>query len=137
MKDKQLLSVMFDDAAGLREQLLGETLRRVRRKRRMRQCGQALMAMAVLAAMVWWTIPRRATFDLPAPVNAGVHFVHTQPLPAEQVVETKPVSIAVIASDKATVAFLDDDRLLDLVPGETKLLVWHAPHEAELVIVGP
>ena len=137
MKDKQLLSVMFSDAADFREQLLNETLGRVRRKRRMRQCGQALLALAIVAVAAWWSMPRRAAFEVPMPTSIGVQIVQTQSLSAEHVVTTKPDSVSVIISDKSTVALLEDERLLDLVPGETKLLVWHAPHEAELVIIGP
>jgi len=58
-------------------------------------------------------------------------------LALEHIVTTRNDSVTIITSDKSTVALLEDDQLLDVVPGETKLLVWHGPHEAELVIVGP
>jgi len=146
MKDEQLLSAMFDDAAEFREQLLGETLRRVRRKRRIRSIGRALLALVIAAFTIWWGLPHRATFNsapvqvgrgVPAEPQAAARIVLTSPLSAGQLVTTRQDSVVMISSDKSTVAMLDDDRLLDLVPGETKLLVWHAPHEAELVIVGP
>ena len=63
--------------------------------------------------------------------------VRTQPLPAEYIVITSQGSVVIIPTDAASVALVGDEELLDLVPGETKLLVWHAPHQAELVIVGP
>ena len=136
MKDKQLLSAMFDDAADFREQLLGETLRRVQRKRRVRYGGQALLTLIIAGFAIWWSLPHLATFHS-QPHASGVQIVRTIPLSAEQLVTTHPESVVIISSDKSTLAVLGDDQLLDLVPGETKLLVWHAPHEAELVIVGP
>ena len=137
MKDKELLSVMFSDAAQFREELLGETLRRVRRKRRMRNCGRALLTLMVAALALWWTIPWRAGLDSPAPIVAGIPIINTQPLPAGQVVTTRADSVVIFSSDKSSLSLVGDDQLLELVPGETKLLVWHAPHEAELVIIGP
>lgn len=135
MNDEQLLSAMFADADEFREQLLGQTLRHARLKRRRRQSGQALLALATGAFALWWAIPRPATLD--APVTNGVQIVHSRPLPPQQIVTTRQDSVVMISSDKLSVAMLGDDQLLDLVPGETKLLVWHAPHDAELVIVSP
>jgi hypothetical protein len=137
MKDKQLLSVMFSDGTDFREQLLNETLGHVRRKRRVRQCGRALLALAIIAAAAWWSMPRREPFHLPAPARSGLQIVHTRPLSSDYIVTTRPDSVIAITSDRSTVAILDDERLLDLAPGETKMLVWHAPDQAELVIVGP
>ena len=136
MKDEQLLSVIFDDAAGFREQLLGDTLRRVRRKRQIRHVGQALLTFLIAALVVWSSLPHRATFNSP-PQDAGIQIVHTSRLSAEHLVTTRLDSVAIVSSDKSTLALLGDDQLLDLVPGETKLLVWHAPHQAELIILGP
>lgn len=135
MKDKQLLSAIFSDADQFREQSLHQTLGHVRRKRRMRKCGHILITLAVVAA-IWWTLPRPATFKLP-PANNSVQIVNTHPLSVDHLVTTRTDSVTVITSDKSTFALLEDDRLLDLVPGETKLLVWHAPHRAELVILDP
>jgi hypothetical protein len=126
---------MFADASEFREQLLGETLRRVRRKRRVRKAGQVLFALAIVGYEMWWSLPPRLDMTLPA--DGGVHIVHTKPLPPEQVITTQAGSVTVISSDRGTVDLLEDDQLLKVVPGETKLLVWHAPDQAELVIVGP
>ena len=136
MKDKQLLSLMFADDAEFRDQLLGQTLRRVRRKRKVRYAGQALLALLIAAVALWWTLPRPAAFNT-QPQALGVPIVRTGPLSPEQLVTTRLDSVAIISSDKSSFAFLGDEQLLELVPGETKLLVWHAPHQAELVIVGP
>ena len=137
MKDKQLLSMMFSDADQFREQLLHQTLGHVRRKRRMRRCGQGLVALAIIAAAFWFSLPRRAAVDSPRAVAASVQVVHTRPLSLAHIVTTRNDSVTIITSDKSTFALLEDEQLLNVVPGETKLLVWHAPHEAELVIVGP
>ncbi len=136
MKDRQLMSVMFADAAEFREQLLAETLRCVRRKRRLRHAGQALLTVMIAALALWWTLPRRAPFEI-APQAGGVQIVRSIPLSTEQLITTRSDSVMIISSDPSSVALLGDDQLLDLAPGETKLLVWHGPHKAELVIVGP
>ena len=137
MKDKQLLSVMFSDAEEFRGQLLSETLRRVRRKRRLRQTGQLLIILAIVGAAAWWSIPQRTMLDAPMSSTASVQIVRTFPLPPDRIVASRPDSVAIIGSDKSTVALLEDEQLLDVVPGETKLLVWHAPHQAELLVIGP
>ena len=50
MNDKELLSIMTDDAAEFRAQSLEKTLRVVRRRRRVRRCGQVLATAVLLAA---------------------------------------------------------------------------------------
>lgn len=136
MKDKQLLSLVLSDAEHFREQLLNETLGHVRRKRRTVQGRRVLIATAIVAVVIWSVLPRPATLK-PRPGDTGLHIVRTHPLSVDHVVATRPDSVTVITSDKSTFALLEDDRLLKLVPGETKLLVWHAPNKAELVIIGP
>ena len=136
MKDKQLLSLMFSDATEFREQLLGETLRRVRRRRRIRHGGQVLAMLTIFASVLWWSLPRRSILDAPLTASAGPQVIHTQRLAAERIVTSRADSVAMIVTDKSSVVFVGDEELLELVPGETKLLVWHAPNQAELVIVG-
>jgi hypothetical protein len=135
VKDKHLMSVMFADASEFREQLLGDMIRRVRRKRRVRKAGQVLFALAFVGYGLWWTLPPRLDMTLPA--GGGVHIVHSKPLPPDQLITTQAGSVTFVSTDRSTVALLEDDQLLEVVPGETKLLVWHAPGQAELVIVGP
>lgn len=123
MKEKELLSLMFADATEFRAELLEETLRKVRRRRRIQRAGQVCIALALFTAALWWTVPRR-TISAP-PSVAALEIIHTQPIRAEQIVTTQASSLVVV----------EDDELLALVPGETKLLVWHAPDRAELVIL--
>lgn len=137
MNEKQCLSLMFDDAAEFREQLLGQTLRRVRRKRRIRQCGQVLALLALCASALWWSLPQRTTTEAPWVAISGLRVVHTQPLSADQIVRTRSDSVVMIATDPSHLLLVGDEELLALVPGKTKLLVWHAPDRAELVVIGP
>jgi hypothetical protein len=124
MKEEELLSLMTEDAADFRAHLLEETLRVVRRKRRVRRCGQVLATIAVFTAALWWNVPRRAPLDRPAAT-------------ALDIVTSRPNSVEIVSTTTSTLTLVGDDELLESVPGETKMLVWHAPHEAELVVVGP
>lgn len=122
MKDKELLSMMMEDAADFRAQSLEKTLRVVRGRRRVRRCGQALAMLALFGTALWWTVPRRAIVAPPA--VAGL-----------DVVSTGPTSVEIVSTSASSLNIVGDEELLELVPGETKLLVWHAPNEAELVIL--
>ncbi|HKQ36438.1 MAG TPA: hypothetical protein VJ063_00085 [Verrucomicrobiae bacterium] len=133
MKDEQMLSVMFADVVNFREQSLRQTLRHVSRQRRIRQARRALLTLAMAAVTVWWLLPHGAALKSAPHLN----IVRTKALSAEQLVTTRQNSVTIISSDKSSLALVGDDQLLELVPGETKLLVWHAPHQAELVIFGP
>ena len=122
MNDKELLSIMMEDAADFRAQSLEKTLRVVRRRRRVRHCGQVLAAVAVFAAVIWWSLPGRTPLE-----HARADRL--------QVVSTGGSSVEMVSSSTASLELVGDEELLELVPGETKLLVWHAPGEAELVIL--
>lgn len=138
MKDQELMSLLFADANDFRDELLATTLRSARRRRRVRRLGQTLAIAALFATALWWSVPRRPALVAPSAASTpAVRVVYTQPLRAEYIVTTSQASVAIIPTDTASLAFVGDEELLDLVPGETKLLVWHAPHQAELVIVGP
>jgi len=138
MKDQELMPLLFVDAAEFRDELLATTLRSVRRRRRVRRLGQGLAIAALFATVLWWSVPPRSTVIAPsASTTPMVKVVYTQPLPPDRIVTSSQASVAIVPTDSATLAFVGDEELLDLVPGETKLLVWHAPHQAELVILGP
>jgi hypothetical protein len=124
MKDNDLLSIITEDAGDFRAQLLEQTLRVVRRKRRRRRCGQVLLTLAFFAAALWWTVPR------PDPVQAPA-------IAALQIVNTRPTSVEIVSTRSSNVELVGDEELLEMVPGETKMLVWHAPGDAELIVVGP
>lgn len=145
MRDKQLLSAMFADTEEFREELLSQTLRHTRRKRRVRYAGRALLILAIATSTVLWTLPHRTTFNsapslvggVPAEPQTALQVVATSHLSGEQIITTDHVSVTIISTDQSSLALVGDDQLLHLVPGETKLLVWHGPHQAELVILGP
>ena len=138
MKDQELMPLLFVDAAEFRDELLATALRSVRRRRRVRRLGQGLAIAALFATVLWWSVPPRSTVIAPsASTTPMVKVVYTQPLPPDRIVTSSQASVVIVPTDSATLAFVGDEELLDLVPGETKLLVWHAPHQAELVILGP
>ena len=139
MKDQELMSLLFSDATDFRDELLAKTLRSAPRRRRVRRWGQTLTIAALFATALWWSVPRKPAF-VAQPSASGepaVHLVYTQSLPPECIVTSYQGSVTIIPTDNTNFALVGDEELLDLVPGETKLLVWHAPHQAELVIVGP
>lgn len=125
MNDKELLSLMTEDESEFRGQSLEQTLRVVRHRRRVRRGGQVLAALAILGVGLWWCIPRPAT----SPGSAVVK------VPEVQSVNTTTTSLQTVSTRMSSVEFIGDDELLQIVPGEIKLLVWHAPHKAELVIL--
>ena len=138
MKDQELMSLLFSDATDFRDELLAKTLRSARRRHRVRLWGQTLTIAALFATALWWSVPRRATVIAPSASTAPmVKMVYTRPLPPEGIVTSHQGSLTIIPTDNTNLALVGDEELLDLVPGETKLLVWHAPHQAELVILGP
>lgn len=124
MNEQDLRSIMFADSQDFREQLLEKTLRKARRGRQARRIGRGLVAICLLALALWWSLPRQANIQTPA--ASGVAIISTGHTSLE-LVTTSPEGLNIVG----------DDELLKLIPGETKLLVWHAPGEAELVIVGP
>jgi hypothetical protein len=123
MNDKDLLSMMMEDTADFRGDLLDRTLRVVRRKRRVRRAMQVLAAIALLGTALWWTLPRLAPMQAPA---SGL-----------QVVSTRQTSVEIVTTGAAKIETVNDEELLEMIPGKTKLLVWHAPGQAELVVIGP
>ena len=127
--------------------LLNEMLRLARRRRRIRQVRNAASALAVLAGLgllVWHQIPSRQGISTSL---ANVYaVVHTQPLPPEAWVQTKPFpassTVASVRTDKVIITAqasspvreINDEELLALVP-EPAALVRYRPHSAELVFV--
>jgi hypothetical protein len=133
--------------ADVRDGLLHETLRLVRRRRRFRQGRRAASALAVmvgLGLLVWRHSPpglRLASLPI-----RPYTLVRTQPLPAAAWVATRPFSpanliasaktgnIVVTAKAGVPVRELSDDELLALAP-KPAALVRFGPHSAELVLV--
>jgi hypothetical protein len=110
MKDKELLSIIAEDAAEFRAQSLEQTLRVVRRRRRVRRCAQVLATIALFATVLWWNIPRPTPVDRPTTA-------------ALEVLITRESSVEIVSSTASSVVIVGDQELLELVPGEKKLLV--------------
>lgn len=149
-RESLLNDILAEEAPpGFREDLLGGTLRLVRRRRRARRARQAALVLAVVAGVclaVWR--PRTPTVLPPAPARPYA-LVRTQPVAAGAWLESKPFSPAGVVASAATAQVvttavagyrsraIDDDELLDLAAPNPVVLVRRGPHEAELVSANP
>src|SRR5439155_8539484 len=112
MKDQELMSLLFADATGFRDELLAKTLGSVRRRRRVRRWGQTLTIAALFATALWWSVPRKPAFVAPtASSTPVVQVVYTQPMPAERIVTSYQGSVTIIPTDNASLAFVGDEEL--------------------------
>jgi hypothetical protein len=140
--------------ADLREALLGDTLRRVRRRRHFRQARGPVAvaaALALAAGLVWRQAPpRQPTMAVPmAPrVAAGCEVVRTQEFPPGLVVRTKPflpsrlmaqvvAGVQIVQTMPGHYRLIDDDQLLALAAPMGPALVRIGPHSEELVFANP
>jgi hypothetical protein len=119
------------------EESLARTIRRARGKRRIRHTQVALVGLAVLVASVMLPLKRNTVI---APTTSGdggaaTEVVSTRPLQPGRLVTSKPTSVAVVATKPGRIIEIPDEELLAIVPGETKLLVWYAPGQAELLVL--
>jgi hypothetical protein len=149
--ERLLNDVLADESsAGFREALLGETLRLARRRRRWRktrQIGGALALVAVVAALIWRTLPPR--ISTPARPAQSYQLVRSRPFPTERIVTTQPVPAGQLAASFAAANLvrttassgryreIGDDELLALAGPRPAALVRLGPHEAELVFIEP
>ncbi len=147
--NERLLTDVLGEGGGVdvREALLHETLRVVRRRRHFRQVRAVGTALAVLVALglLVWDHPRPGRGPAAVPAKPYI-LVRTYPLPPAEWVETKPLPasciIASVRTDHvittaqagARVRDLTDDELLALAP-KPAALVRFGPHSAELVFV--
>jgi hypothetical protein len=153
MKERELLNIILEDADGFRQVSLQETLVAVRSRRRARIAGRAVALGCVLTLLgLWWSAPKRETASFTgaqrkAAEDPPVQIVRTHRLSpgiavasctgTHTAVFSRMEGVAWIETRNAPAEFdrLGDDELLAIAPGELKLIVWHAPHEAELVLV--
>lgn len=148
-----ILEEVFD-RADLREALLGETLRRVRRRRQLREAWRAVAVVAALGlagGLVWRQAPpRQPTVTVPmAPrVSAGCEVVRTREFPLGLVVRTHPFlksqptaplmsSVQIVRTTPGHYRVIDDDQLLALAAPMGPALVRLGPHSEELVFANP
>src|ERR1017187_5336916 len=152
--NEQLLADVLAEAAptDFREALLGETLRLARRRRRWRQTRRAaalLVALGLLAALVWQNFPPHPLAPMPV-TKAKVknyELVRTQPLSAGAIVVTRPLSADQLVASVATTEMvqtssgnfrvINDDELLALVASRPAALVRLGPHSEQLVFANP
>ncbi len=150
-KERLLADVIAGESdAAFHETLLGETLRRARRRRQFRQARRAVVAVAVLvglAVLVWQSFPPRV--GSPGRHNGSYAIIRTAPLPAKAVITTQPLpedllvasvmTANVIATSPDIRLFreIGDEELLALIAPKVAAIVRLGPHQAELVVLEP
>jgi hypothetical protein len=152
-RDRLLADVLAEATPdGFRAALLGETLRRARRRRQFRRArlvGSLLVVLGVLA-ISFWKIAALRRPQLIEPAVASCDTIRTQPLPRDMIVSTQPLQTGlIVASTPGGVesirttsrsgAFhaINDDELLALVAPHPAVLVRVGPHAQELVFANP
>ena len=146
-RDRLLADVLSEDAPpGFREEVLDTTLRLARRRRgrrKLRRASVALVAISLLAVLVWRGVtPRR-----PVPDSAGraCELIRTQPLAGEKVVRTEPflggpaavAAVNRIRTKPGGFGVIGDDALLALVAPRPAALVRLGPRSQVLVFANP
>jgi hypothetical protein len=149
---EQLISDVLgeDSNVGLREALLGQTLRLARRKRRLRKFWQAAPAVAAVAVSLLISVRLfRPGSSVPPGPDRPYTLVRTQPLPTSALVTTKPLAAADLVQTTHLVVVistvpgesspreLSDEELLKLADNFPVVLVRQSGHAAELVFVNP
>ena len=152
--NEQLLADVLAEAAptDFREALLSETLRLARHRRRWRQTRRAsalLVALGLLAVLVWQNFPPHPLAPMPM-AKAKVksyELVRTQPLSAGAIVVTRPLSANQLVASVATTEMvqtssgnfrvINDDELLALVASRPAGLVRLGPHSERLIFANP
>jgi hypothetical protein len=152
--NEQLLADVLAEAAppDFREALLGETMRLARRRRRWRQTRRAaalLVALGLLAVLVWQNSPPHPLAPMPVTKVKvkSYELVRTQPLSAGVMVVTRPLSAGQLVASVATAEMvqtgsgdfrvINDDELLALVALRPAALVRLGPNSEQLVFVDP
>ena len=150
-KRRLLTDILAEESEpGLRDAIVGQTLRLVRRKRRFRAVRRVGSVAAIFMLSVLLTFhflrprPPSITTSPPRP-ESGYALIRTQPLNQAMIVATRPFfSSAEVASTasvdvvttrelRPAIVELSDDQLLDLAKGAPVALVRHGPHQAELI----
>jgi len=152
---ERLLNDVLSEAApaDFRKALLDQTLCLARRRRRWRQTRHSaawLVALGLIAVLVWQNLPRRPAGQSTTVAKAdkkSYTLIQTQPLPAGAIVATRPLPAGRLLASIATVEMvqttagnfhvLNDDALLALIGPRPAALVRVGPHSEELVFVNP
>jgi hypothetical protein len=155
MKNQPEADRLLDDIFGenispdFKNDVLDQTLRRVRRRKSMRRVnrGVIVLALFVCLPLAVWRWPVRP----PQPLRSsmlGYGLVNSKPLDPSMIVESKADGLNVITSSPSTVVVIesipgqdlfqeiDDQQLLTLLAGRPAALVRQGP-QAELVFLNP
>jgi hypothetical protein len=133
--------------------MLDQTLGRVRRRRRWRQTRRAagiFVVLGLLGFLVWQkNLPQQTLPPVTAAkaVERSYTLVRTQPLPASEIVTTRPLVIVRFVASVATVEIvqtgsadyrvIDDNQLLALLTSHPALLVRTGSHSQRLIFANP
>lgn len=153
--DDALLKDVFGEAApaSLREAMLGESLRMVRRRHKIRRLGRAAALLAVLGlavVLIQQSAPRRPDVlsgATPAKVEKTYTLVRSQPLLAAAMVTTRPLSsgqfigatvvAGIVRTRQDNFRVINDDELLALLSPRPCALIQVGPNLEKLVFVNP
>jgi hypothetical protein len=140
--------------ADFRETLLVETLRLARRRRRFRQARRAsvlLVALGMLAVLIWQNVPQHSA-TVPLSAKAGgqsYQLIRSEPLPVSALVATRPPAAGQLIASVETAGVVEtmagsdnfrvinDDELLALASPRPAALVRLGPHSERLIFVNP
>jgi hypothetical protein len=152
--NERLLDDVLSEAvpADFREALLGETLRLAGRRRRWRQTCRAaasLVALGLLAGLVWQNQPRPPAAMPPVAKagDKGYQLIRTEPLLVSAMVTTHSLAEGQFVASVATTEMvqtssgnfrvINDDELLALAASRAVALVRLGPHSEQLVFANP
>src|SRR2546429_9027439 len=113
---ERLLNDVLDDAPEWRGEMLAQTLRQVRRRTRVRRARSALATVALLAivSMAVWR-SRSPSSPSARMKRPDLIVIHSRPLDASMVVQTRPDSVSVVASSGSTFKLVETGARRSLV----------------------
>jgi hypothetical protein len=153
--DDALLKDVFGEAASvsLREAMLGESLRTVRRRHRHQRLGRAAALFVVLGlaiVLIQQSTPRRPDVlskAVPANVEKSYTLVRSRPLLASAMITTRPLSSGqfigataaahIVRTRPNSFRVINDDELLSLISPRPCALIQVGPNLEKLVFVNP
>jgi len=151
--DDALLKDVFGEAApaSIREAMLGESLRMVRRRCRTRRLGGAaawLIVLGLTVVLLRQNTPRHLeVLSRPAMAEKSYTLVRSHPLLAAAVVTTRPLSsgqfvgaaafAGIVRTKPGGFHVINDDELLALLSPRPCALIQVAPNSEKLVFVNP
>jgi len=137
----ELLDDLFGDDTPFHEAALDRMLQQVRRRRRTQFVGRAVITtIAILIPTIALLRHDEKTTTRSIPLVE-----QAQPTRSTlQIVETRGSDVPIVLSSVTTVSMVEtavapvdeitDERLMSLVGSSGAVIVWHAPHQAELVL---